>query len=205
MCNTIYIVPGGDTADRPSAAPDATWYMRTPERQVYGPVSRPELERWLAEGRISAECELRTREDAPWRRADEYFGILSPRPEPQRQTSGQNPFAERGPDQPMRATAQGAAVGGASAAARYQVPHRGGLILVLGILSWVFGCPVLSVMAWMMGNSDLREMRAGRMDSSGMGLTQAGHILGMIHALLWLIACAIGLFVMLIAIAAEGF
>jgi hypothetical protein len=92
-----------------------------------------------------------------------------------------------------------------SAARRYQVPHRGGMILVFGILGWVFTCPVFSVMAWVMGTSDLREMRSGRMDSSGMGLTQAGHILGMIYTLLWLIVCVIGVFVMLLAMGAQAF
>ena len=79
------------------------------------------------------------------------------------------------------------------------------MILVLGILGWLFTCPIFAVMAWVMGTSDLREMRSGRMDSSGMGLTQAGHILGMIYTLLWLIICVIAVFVILLAIVAEGF
>lgn len=62
--------------------------------------------------------------------------------------------------------------------------HRGAMILVLGILSWLV-CPlVLGIMAWVMGNGDLREMDAGRMDPSGRGLTEAGRILGMINVIL---------------------
>ena len=62
--------------------------------------------------------------------------------------------------------------------------HRGATILVLGILSWLL-CPiVLGIMAWVMGNGDLREMDAGRMDPSGRGLTEAGRILGMINVIL---------------------
>jgi hypothetical protein len=203
MCNTIYIVPGGTAAGRPPEEPEEAWCMKTPEGQVYGPVDRTELERWLSEGRISADCQLRSRQDAPWRRADDYFGVLSPRPSPPGQRGGQNPFAANGPaGSPDSSAARGA---GYPAARRFQVPHRGGMILVLGILGWVFTCPVFSLMAWAMGSSDLREMRNGRMDSSGMGLTQAGHILGMIYTVLWLIICVIGVFVILMAVVAEAF
>lgn len=62
--------------------------------------------------------------------------------------------------------------------------HRGATILVLGVLSWLL-CPIVpGIMAWVMGNEDLREMDAGRMDPSGRGLTDAGRILGMINVLL---------------------
>ena len=208
MCNTIYVVPGGETAERQPTAPssDSPWYMKTPEGQVYGPVNRTELERWLAEGRISAECELRTRENQEWRSADDYFGVLS------RQS-------ETATGQQTRPTSDGNVQGygrspfepGTSVATRpttshqFQVRHRGGMILAFGILGWVFTCPVFAVMAWVMGTSDLREMRLGRMDSSGMGLTQAGHVLGMIYTLLWLILCIIFVFVGLLTVVAQAF
>jgi hypothetical protein len=147
--------------------------MKTPEGQAYGPVARVEIERWLAEGRISAECQLRVGEDAPWRPADEVFGVLSRKPPvPQ----GSNPFAERSVPSATTATV----------ARQYHVPHRGGLVLALGIVGW-FTCPLFSVMAWVMGSSDLREMRYGRMDPGGIGLTQAGYYLGMIYTLLWMV------------------
>ncbi len=214
MCNTIYVVPGGAATQLSVAEQSDSWYLRTPEGQNYGPVSQAELEGWLAEGRISAECELRTGESQAWQPADEYFGVLSPRSESRAHASvhsraAQNPFAgEPAPDRSFAQRSRGnAGIEGQTpfGTRRFQVPHRGGMILVFGILGWVFTCPVFSVMAWVMGTSDLREMRAGRMDSSGMGLTQAGHILGMIYTLLWFIVCIIGVFVMLLAIAAEAF
>lgn len=58
-------------------------------------------------------------------------------------------------------------------------PHRGVLILIFGILG-LFFCVIFGIAAWIMGNTDLKEMEAGRMDPSGIGLTQAGRILGMI-------------------------
>ena len=65
-------------------------------------------------------------------------------------------------------------------------PHRGALILVFGILG--FGvCPFFGIAAWVMGNTDLEEMTAGRMDSSGRDITNAGRICGMVSAGLLLI------------------
>ena len=62
-------------------------------------------------------------------------------------------------------------------------PHRGTIVLVLGILGLVI-CPICGIIAWVMGNTDLREMEAGRMDPSGQGLTKAGKICGMISVIL---------------------
>jgi len=63
-------------------------------------------------------------------------------------------------------------------------PHRGVLILVLGILSFVFCGIFTAIPAWVMGNGDLKQMDAGAMDPSGRGMTQAGRILGMIICIL---------------------
>jgi hypothetical protein len=62
-------------------------------------------------------------------------------------------------------------------------PHRGTLILVLGILGLVV-CGFLGPVAWIMGNTDLKEIRAGRMDPEGEGLTNGGRILGIISTVL---------------------
>jgi hypothetical protein len=65
-------------------------------------------------------------------------------------------------------------------------PHRGVVILVLGILG-LLCCFILGIIAWVMGSGDLREMDAGRMDPSGRGLTQAGKICGIISVVLWIL------------------
>ncbi|HEX6985724.1 MAG TPA: hypothetical protein VF170_10115 [Planctomycetaceae bacterium] len=65
-------------------------------------------------------------------------------------------------------------------------PHRGGLILAFGILSWMT-CFLFGVAAWAMGVEDLRAMRAGEMDATGEGLTRAGMILGAISVVLALL------------------
>lgn len=58
-------------------------------------------------------------------------------------------------------------------------PHRGTLILVLGILSLIL-CQPLGIAAWLMGNGDLAAMTAGTMDPSGRSTTEVGRILGII-------------------------
>ncbi len=77
-------------------------------------------------------------------------------------------------------------------------PHRGTLILVLGIVSFVTGCFVAGVIAWAMGNRDLREMDEGRMDPSGYGATQAGRITGMVHVILTCAGLLVGLVVVIL-------
>jgi hypothetical protein len=63
-----------------------------------------------------------------------------------------------------------------------RAPHRGTIIIVLGILGIVLGGIglILGPIAWIMGRNDLREMDAGRMDDTGRGNTNAGRICGMI-------------------------
>jgi hypothetical protein len=68
-------------------------------------------------------------------------------------------------------------------------PHRGAVILTLGILGLcLFWIPlagwVLGGIALGMGNSDETEMARGVMDRSGRGQTQAGKICGLIAVIL---------------------
>jgi hypothetical protein len=64
------------------------------------------------------------------------------------------------------------------------VPHRGGMILAFGLIGLLI-LPIFGIIAWIMGNTDLAEIRAGRMDPEGEGMTQAGRVLGMITVILW--------------------
>ena len=58
-------------------------------------------------------------------------------------------------------------------------PHRASTVLVYGILGLIV-CQLLAIVAWRMGNDDLREMEFGRMDPSGRDLTNAGRVCGMV-------------------------
>ena len=75
-------------------------------------------------------------------------------------------------------------------------PHRGTLILVLGILSLVFCGLFTGIPAWIMGKGDLEKIKAGQMDPEGEGLTKAGKICGMICCILT--AVGFGVFILLI-------
>ena len=67
-------------------------------------------------------------------------------------------------------------------------PHRGVLVLVLGILGLV-GCGILTgIPAWVIGSGDLKAMDAGTMDPSGRSLTNAGKICGMIATIIAIVA-----------------
>jgi multisubunit Na+/H+ antiporter MnhB subunit len=81
-------------------------------------------------------------------------------------------------------------------------PHRGSAVLVLGILGLIV-CPILGIVAWVMGNNDLRQMAAGQMDVSGRGLTSAGRICGMISVILVCLNAVIAIVVVLVMLAAR--
>lgn len=81
-------------------------------------------------------------------------------------------------------------------------PHRGGLVLALGILGLVC-CFICGIVAWVLGSGDLKEMAAGRMDPAGQGLTQAGKICGIISVILQLIGLVIWLLFMSLGIVSS--
>jgi hypothetical protein len=72
-------------------------------------------------------------------------------------------------------------------------PHRGTLILVLGILGLVLCGIFTAIPAWVMASSDLKQMDAGTMDPSGRSLTSAGRILGIIGTILGALGILIAL------------
>ena len=82
-------------------------------------------------------------------------------------------------------------------------PHRGGVVLTLGILGLAV-CVICGIIAWIMGKNDLREMAEGRMDPAGMGMTKAGKICGMISVILTLVGFGIGLLMLVIYLAAAA-
>jgi hypothetical protein len=182
-CQQISIAPGkarneGEelaVANEIAGGNATSWHVRMPEGPIYGPVAWGEVQSWAAEGRLVADCELAEAASGPWRRADELLPFLATKtaqPEPQ---IAPNSY-------PWSPATNGSQNLG------YVAPHRGGLVLVLGLLGFAGTCPIFSFLAWVMGSHDLREMRAGRMDRSGESTTVAGMIFGMIVSILWIIA-----------------
>ena len=84
-------------------------------------------------------------------------------------------------------------------------PHRGVLILVLGILGFVLCGPFTAIPAWVMGNSDLKAMAAGEMDRAGEALTQAGKICGIIVCALSALSLIVGIVLLVIGGTAAAF
>jgi hypothetical protein len=182
-CQQISVAPGKienggnepTAAENVAASTATTWHLRMPEGPVYGPIGWDEILAWAGEGRIAGDCELAEARSGPWQKAVDVLPAS---------TLPRNEFiASAAPAAyPFDSGAPASAASGG-----YTAPHRGGLILVLGLLSWV-GCPLVSFAAWIMGSHDLREMRAGRMDRSGEAATLAGMIFGMIVSGMWLLA-----------------
>jgi len=83
-----------------------------------------------------------------------------------------------------------------------QKQGRGVLILILGILSIVLFGPLTGVPAWIMGHSDMKDIRAGRIASHESGLTNAGMVLGIVGTCLGALVF-IGIF-LAVAIAVIG-
>ncbi len=75
------------------------------------------------------------------------------------------------------------------APAAYQVeepkaPHRGLLILILGIVS-IGMCALTGPAAWYLANQDLPKIRYGNMDPEGYSMTIAGKVCGILVAFSW--------------------
>ena len=81
-------------------------------------------------------------------------------------------------------------------------PHRGGMILAFGIVGFLC-CIIFGILAWVMGNGDLKEMAAGRMDPAGEGMTKAGKIIGMIACILNIIGLVVWVALMVLGGAAA--
>jgi len=104
-------------------------------------------------------------DDRPWRRRDD-------RDVPYRFDDRDPPYDDRG---------------GYRERPHYEEPHRGGLILALGIMGFAV-CGVCGIFAWFMGSADIKKMDAGQMNPEGRGLTQAGKIMGLISMIFMILS-----------------
>jgi hypothetical protein len=94
-------------------------------------------------------------------------------------------------------------VGGA--AAQHTVAHRGGMILTMGIMAIVCNFALIpGILAWILGRADLKQMRAGYMDRTGEGITQAGMIMGIIMTVMAGISVLLIIFYFIVAIFIVG-
>jgi hypothetical protein len=78
----------------------------------------------------------------------------------------------------------------------YLAPHRGTMLLVLGLVGLVGGLSVcitvvIGPFCWYMAQRDLIEMREGRMDPSGESMTRAGLVLAIINTVFLVLGLAL--------------
>lgn len=83
-------------------------------------------------------------------------------------------------------------------------PHRGALVLVMGLVG-ILLCPLCSPCAWIMGRKDLQLMNAGQMDGEGRGLTQVGMYLGCIITVLYLLMIVFVIAIWVLGLGLEAF
>jgi hypothetical protein len=176
--------PAGSSAASETSADN--WYVYTCDAERFGPITKEELDRWAAESRLTASCQVYQEGWPAWRTARELYPHLTPAAAGgfdaapnvggASAAGSQNPYAAP--------TYSG---GGSLGTSAYQLPHRGAMILAFGILGW-FVCFPLAIPAWVMGHGDLEKMRAGAMDPSGYGMTMAGMVLGIVQCVLLLVS-----------------
>ncbi|MFM8253534.1 MAG: GYF domain-containing protein [Planctomycetota bacterium] len=209
-CNAVMPIP--DAAGSPLASPPATpsaaapglgapaavnpfdsansserWFMQGGDGTKYGPVTKAELDGWVRDRRVAPNFRLQQEGREDWVPAATVYpqlaapaGVGVPFAPGATGGANANPYA----DVPQSYAAAGYPMG-----VGYQKPHRGGLILALGIIG-LLCCCFLSIAAIIMGNSDMKEMDAGIMDPSGRTTTKAGVIVAWVSIGLTLIGVA---------------
>ena len=177
-CKRVYTVPAA-TAGAVSPTSDQ-WRLRTEDGTVYGPVTKAELDQWVAEGRVTAISQLLHEPDQHWQPAGQTYPQLG-------SMKAGNPFAD--PDIKSNPYTPPAGFSPISTARRFLRPHRGGTILTLGVLG-VICCQLLAPVAWVMGQADMRQINDGVMDPEGRALTQVGMILGIVGTVLLVLTFA---------------
>ncbi len=194
--NPFSPLPSGAGFPQPPIPPPAAtemWYVQTPDGQQFGPVSKWELDQWAMQGRLRADFELmRAGGTSIVRKAVQFYPALASGPNSSYPTTsyGSPSSASRPGEQINNPYASPNSPNFMPQSGPYLAAHRGGLILALGLLSFVLCLFCLiaglasGIAAWVMGVSDLKQMRNGRMDPSGEGLTRAGMILGIIMCVL---------------------
>ncbi|MBA2116742.1 hypothetical protein [Bremerella alba] len=145
-----------------TASPDEgpLYFVRIPEGQIFGPIPSKELDKWVQEGRIDRQCELRQTDSQGWEKSDQRYPILAL---PEQVGSG-SPFHQ---------------VRLSETNARYLLPHRGIPSLIFALVGLLGVCPIFSIAAWSMAHTDLEEIDRQHMNPSGRMMLLWANYLGM--------------------------
>jgi predicted Zn finger-like uncharacterized protein len=166
--------------------PSCSRQLRVPDNLVGQYVKCPSCDKtFTASAEESAAPKESSQEESPKREreVDTYTPAESPRrPRPPQRDDDDDDF-DRDRPRPSRRS---------SRSRSDYAPHRGTLILILGVLSLTGAGLFTGIPAWIMGNHDMAEIRAGRMDPEGESNTNIGRILGMVSTILGLVGCVCG-------------
>jgi phage FluMu protein Com len=157
------------------------YWMKAPDGREYGPADNATLARWFSEGRVGPGYQIRAGESGHWQPASSFQAPVS--------GGSVNPYATYPAATGMGVTRQ------------YPKSDQSGLVLAMGILSWIV-CPICGVIAWVMGGQALKDMQQGTADPTNRGLVQVGYYLGMVNVIL--AVCCGGFYIVIIAIVAIG-
>lgn len=166
------------------------FWLETASGDQYGPVDRSNLNRWFEEGRVGQGYRIRQGVNGPWQPADLFrpaagnpyasytaSAATSSQSTYSQSTSGNSPYSPSG------------------GSLQFQKGDPSGLILTMGILSWIFfllGCVPISwipgLIAWLRGGTALQEIRNGITDPTNTSLVQVGYYLGMVNVIITLLA-----------------
>ena len=142
---------------------------------------RSTLEQWICAGRVSHDCGVF--DGRIWVSAGDLYPELAPVPVA-------SP-ARAPPASPQRGTT---AVANEH---RFVLPHRGTLVFTLAMLGMITWIPILGIMAWLLGSSDLAQIDAGRRDPSGRTLTTWGRTVGAVASIAWVLAVLVGMVILI--------
>ena len=172
-CQTVISMPaGGSAAGAAGSSPGAAsstagsagagqWSVQTEDGQMYGPISKAELDQWVAEARVTAGCQLLQEGAAQWQWAADVYPqlaagqaapqVAAPSPRavpaagPQIQTGGPTKSPFEVSDNPYASPSGGGThAGGASTMRGRNIPnHLPMAIFALLCCCWAFAIPAL--------------------------------------------------------------
>lgn len=81
QCKGVVRIAAADGSAPKASGKSESWTVKTADGQEYGPVSRSELDQWVAEGRLTVECQVLKQGAAQWNwAADIYPALNTPSP-----------------------------------------------------------------------------------------------------------------------------
>lgn len=199
-CAATYTVPS--PTPTPSATTQAYWSLKLEDGREFGPVSKAELDQWLAEGRISPGSQLKVAGETDWKWATLVYPQLlhfsRSAGQPSASPSQSGPTVSFDPGNPNNPYASPQSPYMAPMGLRPSVRFGPSVISLAVVSLFTSLCCfpvsiVTGVTGIVLGVADLRMIRDGRLDPGARALVLGGVIVASVSV-------AIGVCVMLLSI-----